>query len=464
MDDSGQRDIGVALSGGGHRATVFGLGALLAMADHGLNRRVGVVSSVSGGSIANGIAMASGDFGMASPKQFEDVIGPALRTISTRGILLGGAPATRSYARLALGLIGLTGLALLAFMGSAVAGATVLTWSFLVLLVVAAAAAWWILGQRSDRTERGIDAELLGNQSVRIADLGLNTHHVICTTDLLSGDSFYISPSLVYGFSYGLGRPEGIKLSTAVQASACVPGAFNPRVIPTDGLNMPSCTTPIVVVNDGGTYDNMADQWTYDFPDRLRRHPELGETQHPVRLLFVVNASKGWEGVKPLSRGRLALELAGLKRSQSVQYDVSTARRRQALLREFLQAEIIGEGLTGAFAQISRSPFDIVDDFLCGDDGRSLSPFSGERRRRAEAAEAYLKAAGYTREWWDRTAAANANVPTTLAPLDRRGGQKVTTRLLEHGYVLTVVALHVLHDLLPLEPLDRARFERLCDI
>ncbi len=45
--------VGVALSGGGHRATLFGLGALLALVDLRINRRTTQIASVSGGSIAN---------------------------------------------------------------------------------------------------------------------------------------------------------------------------------------------------------------------------------------------------------------------------------------------------------------------------------------------------------------------------------------------------------------------------
>jgi predicted acylesterase/phospholipase RssA len=43
--------IGLALSGGGFRATVFGLGALRALHDRGILRDVTVVSSISGGSV-----------------------------------------------------------------------------------------------------------------------------------------------------------------------------------------------------------------------------------------------------------------------------------------------------------------------------------------------------------------------------------------------------------------------------
>ena len=49
--------VGVALSGGGHRASVWAAGLLLYLADAGRNGDVGVIASVSGGSITNGQRM-----------------------------------------------------------------------------------------------------------------------------------------------------------------------------------------------------------------------------------------------------------------------------------------------------------------------------------------------------------------------------------------------------------------------
>jgi NTE family protein len=43
--------IGLALSGGGFRATCFGLGCLRALHDQGLLRNVRVISGISGGSV-----------------------------------------------------------------------------------------------------------------------------------------------------------------------------------------------------------------------------------------------------------------------------------------------------------------------------------------------------------------------------------------------------------------------------
>ena len=47
------KTIGIAMSGGGHRATIFALGALLYLVDCGRNKDTTIISSVSGGSLTN---------------------------------------------------------------------------------------------------------------------------------------------------------------------------------------------------------------------------------------------------------------------------------------------------------------------------------------------------------------------------------------------------------------------------
>lgn len=460
----GDRTIGLALSGGGHRATAFELGALLALADHQLNTRVASISSVSGGSIANGIALSGCDYGTVTADEFERVIAPRLSCIARRGVLLGGAPATRVYLWLVMASGALLACSVLLVAVSSVAGLRLFGAVAIVVAILSASAGWSLVRQRSQRTEAAIDKELLGGTNSLLAAFQRTVHHVFCTTELQTGESFYFSPRMVYGYRYGHGQPHGVPLSTVVQASACVPGAFNPRVLRLEPLAMSKDSgVAHVVLNDGGTYDNMADQWEYGHAGRSREWPQLAQLQRPVDLLVLVNASKGWDQVDPIRPSGRALELAGLQRSQSVQYDVSTARRRQALYREFVQADESRSGLTGAFVQISRSPYAIVEDFSRGDADGEPTALSGQRQQRAVAAGKFLDDLGYSRDQWRDIAHANAAVPTTLARLDRRNAARsVTAELVEQGYVLTLVNLHVLHGLVPLVPFERARFARLC--
>src|SRR5689334_4221736 len=54
--------IGIALSGGGHRAALCGLGALLYFIDAEKNREVTSIASVSGGSLTNGYMAQAGGY------------------------------------------------------------------------------------------------------------------------------------------------------------------------------------------------------------------------------------------------------------------------------------------------------------------------------------------------------------------------------------------------------------------
>jgi predicted acylesterase/phospholipase RssA len=92
------RSIGVAISGGGHRATLWGLGVLLALVDLDLNRRVSVISSVSGGSIANGIVGLRTDYRAVNPEGMRDAVRPPIRHIVDDGLFFYGRNTNRFLA------------------------------------------------------------------------------------------------------------------------------------------------------------------------------------------------------------------------------------------------------------------------------------------------------------------------------------------------------------------------------
>ena len=78
--------IEVALSGGGLRATAFGLGVLLYLADAGLNGKVRGIASVSGGSITNGFVACRGDYGRTGKDEFRVLAAGLARKIAFEGI------------------------------------------------------------------------------------------------------------------------------------------------------------------------------------------------------------------------------------------------------------------------------------------------------------------------------------------------------------------------------------------
>ncbi len=75
--------IGLTLSGGGFRATVFHLGVLARLAEENWLEQVVLVSSVSGGSLAAGLIYANNHFAWPSSRQFKEKLVPRARELLT---------------------------------------------------------------------------------------------------------------------------------------------------------------------------------------------------------------------------------------------------------------------------------------------------------------------------------------------------------------------------------------------
>src|SRR5262245_42133566 len=89
--------VSVALSGGGHRASAWGIGALYGLLktrdaerDKGADARpfeFTSVASVSGGSITNGVVARETDLGTVSADGFRTALGPLIETVATKGLI-----------------------------------------------------------------------------------------------------------------------------------------------------------------------------------------------------------------------------------------------------------------------------------------------------------------------------------------------------------------------------------------
>lgn len=444
----------VALSGGGHRACVFALGALLYLADAGKTRQITSVASVSGGSLANGAIGQDLDLTTSSATDVEASVARVARRVTGRGTLFG-AWITTAY------LLALVVLAALVLVG---------TW-FLPLaielrVIICAAGVLvvgWTVGLRGRVAARAFGNTLYTREGshTRMSELHTFVDHVICATDLHAGEHVYFSGRFVCAYRFGFGEPGDLALETAVQASAAFPGAFPVRSLRVSGFGFrgglsEAAGARTLALHDGGVYDNMADQWAHGLETRAQRWGHLGAAFGEADELVVVSASAGlaWGGVGTL-RLPLVGELFALLRDKSVLYDNGNSVRRRELVARFDLAEREGTGLRGALVHIPQSPFDVAD------------AFAGAQRRwpeRASRAQAALDLLlGDTpdpesvRDHWRAVARQNASVPTTLVGLRK----EVTARLLQHAYVLAMANLHVILDY-PLLPLpDGGRFESL---
>ena len=431
--------IAVSLSGGGYRASLFGLGTLLYLADAGKNAEVCCISSVSGGSITNGYVAQNG-YAQSDSAAFWSDARHLARTAAHR--TLWSTPAVWLY--LTFLVVTLPVIICASFW------MTPGPWWLRILLFVILLLCWgWMLQQRGILAGRALGDKLYSasGRPTRLDDIDRDIDHVICATHLDAGEHFYFSGRFVYSYRFGWGTPGGLPLHAAVQASAAFPGGFPPRWMRTarfgfeGGRDRPGPVPPVVTLTDGGVYDNMADQWPSGVARRAKRRPAL-ELRVPDELI-VVNSSAGldWSSVRRL-RIPLVGESLSLMRDVDVMYDNSASRRMKALVREFEDEE----GLSGALVTIEQSPFEVPNAFDSGD-----SP----RADRARAVRAKLG----DEEEWKLIAKQDSAVATTLNKL----GTEVAARLIRHGYATAMANLHVILNHPLLDVPDMAEFEALVE-
>src|ERR671918_304085 len=81
--------VGIAVSGGGHRAALFALGTLMYLVDSGRNQFVTSVASVSGGSMTNGVVAQSMDLRTVDGPEFQRLMTPYANRLATKGTFQG---------------------------------------------------------------------------------------------------------------------------------------------------------------------------------------------------------------------------------------------------------------------------------------------------------------------------------------------------------------------------------------
>jgi NTE family protein len=219
------RTLGLALSGGGFRATLFGLGSLWRLNDAGLLGRLDRITSVSGGSIVAGVlahrwSKLAFDSGKAS--NFTDEIVAPVRKFCNQTIDIGA---------------GLKGL-LTPFKGAG--------------------------DYLADRYAK----DLFGKTTLKqLPDAGVagNPKFIFYATNLQTGRSFRFRQDMIADYMLGVSRTTDVTLAIAVAASSAFPPVFSPIEIETDpaswseGSALPGLTRlrKRIELADGGIYDNL---------------------------------------------------------------------------------------------------------------------------------------------------------------------------------------------------------------
>lgn len=456
QDNSQLASLAISLSGGGHRATLFTLGALMYLVDAQANTRVTSIASVSGGSLTNGFVGQTLDFTSADGATFRQRVASPLATQIAKSGTLFAPLLTKLYVAL------LVVVAVLAFATFAVVPGP---WYVRLLAFVVGLMVWgWLFGKRGFVCARAFRTTLFSpaGSATLLSELKKkNLDHVICATELRAAQQMFFAGDFVYSFMFGHGEPAKLALARAVQASASFPGGFPPANLstkqhaftgaPPEGR--PPEPPAEMVLTDGGVYDNMGDEWARGFTARLKLWPELGIGREAPKQLVVVNASARipWNPI-PLRRIPLVSELAALVRVVGVMYINTTNVRRQLIVASNNPAEPAKTSpLPGVLVQISQSPFRVANAFA-----RATAPVA----ERARAVLELLKNEPDSEKKWEKIAKCNSEVATNLSKL----GIDISARLIYQGYVVTMCNLHVLFGAeFPLRPSELAieRFREL---
>lgn len=219
------KTIGLALSGGGYRATLFGLGSLWRLNDAGLLGKLDRITSVSGGSILSGVLAHRwhrlGFDGGKAGNFASEIAGP-VRAFCEQDI------------DVATGIKG----ALTPFKSAG---------DFLV-----------------DRYSR----DLFGKSTIReLPDASKpgNPKFIFYATNLQTGRSFRFRQDMIADYMLGTSSQTDVPLAFAVAASSAFPPVFSPLELGTDptrwkdGSALPNLESlrRKVALTDGGVYDNM---------------------------------------------------------------------------------------------------------------------------------------------------------------------------------------------------------------
>lgn len=190
------KNLAVSLSGGGHRATLFVLGALMYLVDAKANATVTSIASVSGGSLTNGMVGQTLNFRNTDGTEFRSRVASPLATqIANKGTLF--APLFSKVYVVILVITGLLALAIPAIVPA--------PWYVRILLLLAGLTIWgWILAVRGRVCAHAFNKTLFSpnGRSAKLSDVrkdGLD--HVICATEFRSAQQVYFAGDFIYSYA-----------------------------------------------------------------------------------------------------------------------------------------------------------------------------------------------------------------------------------------------------------------------
>jgi predicted acylesterase/phospholipase RssA len=474
-------DLGLALSGGGVRATLFSLGVIIGLIETKCHRRVRCIASVSGGSILNA-AMAHGPtlYNLDSVEGFQPLASTLASSLAWSGVF---ALSWRSLAATSWYLLRLAGRVVLPLVFPALYILSMavdaikkvgfwetliwyvhwlwdFTWqhqlAFLVILLAWLVVALFLsrgLLQEADYQSlisKVADPEhrqkpLTVDQWGQEGNEGVM--HVLVATDLLSGEPLYFSREFIYCAPYGWSRPRDvknkIKTSVALYSSAAFPAVFPPRKIRLRTLNFQNGESSgdlpkTVRLVDGGVYNNLGTDW-FGVLEEQREPPlwPFGEIEViPPKVerqnVVVVNAGAPSSDINRLLPYKIIPRIMSVLYDNTVRPRIDTLRHQRLPLIDIAESPFrLAERLRNQLTAIrdTDAPGSTLGDEVKGAPNGALG--------RADALIKTLN--GKTPEFWADLRHHTAGTATKLS----RAGERAAARLMLHGYLSSLVLFHV---------------------
>jgi hypothetical protein len=490
--------LGVALSGGGHRATLLGLGALLYIADAGKGADVHTIASVSAGSITNAYLGSLKQSPLTSGEAFAPHVAHLAHKIAGNRtwwmlswtlvvvfalwllMILFRAPMTSDWlTRVFVPIAALTAVAIaIGWRSGGSLWAWWGTWLWLVIVAVSlvpgvymwrmAADGWARLGAAAVSMLVVGSAVFLRGHALRwslsrtIAPLGssgpnragledMNEHieHVIGATELHAGTHAYFGRDFVYSREFGFGEPAGLTIGAALHASASFPLVFPVCILRAakHAFRVPDVERRprrLLVLSDGGIVDSMADAWQLEAAERAQRLSRLNCVQNDLRVSAFVDRLTTVPKTlividaspPPVSKGAWAAVVPFITEMFGAARVSGMAYSSAVQTRaRDLEARFAVHNPRGVLVASARSPMDVLTAILDHEDRDQLP---ADVITRANGARGYL-AMHFPNENFAAFPSMTMASGTYLTPV----GAERTAHILLHGYLQAMIALHV---------------------
>lgn len=244
------KKIGLSLSGGGYRATIYHLGTLKKLDELGILKDIDIISTNSGGSITGATYGLYGeDF-----DNFEEIIRKGVKSSVLKGIL------TSWRFILVILLTILWFITVLYLLTKDYVGQSFFIFILFIVLFLFFQFQLLPISKLNERMynkfffKRKNLSDLSGSVKLAINSTNLETGRLFTFSKNKMGDSFYDYPKEGTAIKF---KSDSFPIARAVAASTCVPFAFTPIRISTefyvDGKDVSRAKPRLV---DGGVYDN----------------------------------------------------------------------------------------------------------------------------------------------------------------------------------------------------------------